>query len=110
MKDFYGHFGVLVRAYAYILALGADGLKKSSDYAVLNSNYLASKLKDYYNLPENVKFKHEFVLAGLKNPNGLVTLDVAKRLMDMGYHPPTVYFPLIVDEAIEKAEKMKKGE
>jgi probable glycine dehydrogenase [decarboxylating] subunit 2 len=110
MKDFYGHFGVLVRAYAYILALGSDGLKKSSDYAVLNSNYLASKLKDYYNLPENVKFKHEFVLAGLKNPNGLVTLDVAKRLMDMGYHPPTVYFPLIVDEAlmIEPTESESK--
>ena len=100
MKDFYGHFGVLVRTYAYVLSMGSDGLKKVSDYAVLNSNYLANQLRDYYNLPENVKFKHEFVLGGLKNPNGLVTLDVAKRLMDMGYHPPTVYFPLIVHESL----------
>ena len=100
MKDFYGHFGVLVRAYAYVLALGSDGLKKASDFAVLNSNYLANQLKDYYNLPQGVKFKHEFALAGLKNPNGLVTLDVAKRLIDKGYHPPTVYFPLIVPESL----------
>ena len=110
MKDFYGHFGVLVRTYAYVLSMGSDGLKKVSDYAVLNSNYLANQLRDYYNLPENVKFKHEFVLGGLKNPNGLVTLDVAKRLMDMGYHPPTVYFPLIVHEAlmIEPTESESK--
>lgn len=110
MKDFYGHFGVLVRAYAYVLALGSDGLKVASDYAVLNSNYLASKLKDYYNLPQGVKFKHEFALAGLKEPNGLVTLDVAKRLIDMGYHPPTVYFPLIVNESmmIEPTETESK--
>lgn len=100
VKDFYGHFGILVRTYAYVLALGSDGLKKASDLAVLNSNYLANKLKDHYNLPEGVKFKHEFVLAGLKEANGLVTLDVAKRLIDMGYHPPTVYFPLIVPEAL----------
>lgn len=110
MKDFYGHFGILVRAYAYILALGSDGLKVASDYAVLNSNYLANRLKDDYNLPLNVKFKHEFTLAGLKNPNGLVTLDVAKRLIDMGYHPPTVYFPLIVNESmmIEPTETESK--
>lgn len=110
MKDFYGHFGILVRAYAYILALGSDGLKVASDYAVLNSNYLANRLKDDYNLPSNVKFKHEFTLAGLKNPNGLVTLDVAKRLIDMGYHPPTVYFPLIVNESmmIEPTETESK--
>lgn len=110
MKDFYGHFGILVRAYAYVLALGSDGLKVASDYAVLNSNYLANRLKDDYNLPSNVKFKHEFTLAGLKNPNGLVTLDVAKRLIDMGYHPPTVYFPLIVNESmmIEPTETESK--
>lgn len=110
MKDFYGHFGILVRAYAYVLALGSDGLKVASDYAVLNSNYLANRLKDDYNLPLNVKFKHEFTLAGLKNPNGLVTLDVAKRLIDMGYHPPTVYFPLIVNESmmIEPTETESK--
>lgn len=110
MKDFYGHFGILVRAYAYVLALGSDGLKVASNYAVLNSNYLANRLKDDYNLPLNVKFKHEFTLAGLKNPNGLVTLDVAKRLIDMGYHPPTVYFPLIVNESmmIEPTETESK--
>lgn len=109
-KDFYGHFGVLVKAYAYVLTLGSDGLKTASNYAVLNSNYLANKLKDYYNLPQGVKFKHEFALAGLKNPNGLVTLDVAKRLIDMGYHPPTVYFPLIVHESmmIEPTETESK--
>ncbi|KXB45350.1 hypothetical protein HMPREF3188_00962, partial [Tissierellia bacterium KA00581] len=92
------------------LALGSDGLKVASDYAVLNSNYLANRLKDDYNLPLNVKFKHEFTLAGLKNPNGLVTLDVAKRLIDMGYHPPTVYFPLIVNESmmIEPTETESK--
>ncbi|NLW22832.1 MAG: aminomethyl-transferring glycine dehydrogenase subunit GcvPB [Tissierellia bacterium] len=102
MKDFYGHFGVLVRAYTYILTMGRDGLNKVSDIAVLNANYLASRLKDYYNLPEeDTIYKHEFVLAGLKGElSEVTTLDVAKRLLDYGYHPPTVYFPLIVREAI----------
>jgi glycine dehydrogenase subunit 2 len=101
MKDFYGHFSIMVRGYAYILSMGSDGLKKASEMAVLNSNYLAHRLKDYYNLQENAIFKHEFVLAGLKDgPSEITTLDVAKRLLDYGYHPPTVYFPLIVHEAI----------
>lgn len=101
MKDFYGHFGIMVRAYAYILAMGKDGLKKVSEMAVLNANYLAHKLKDYYALPDNTIFKHEFVMAGLKSElSEVTTLDVAKRLLDFGYHPPTVYFPLIVHEAL----------
>ena len=101
MKDFYGHFNVLVKSYAYILAMGKDGLRKASEMAVLNANYLGHRLKDYYDLQENTIFKHEFVLAGLKDKSlGVTTLDVAKRLLDYGYHPPTVYFPLIVNEAI----------
>ncbi|NLY08294.1 MAG: aminomethyl-transferring glycine dehydrogenase subunit GcvPB [Tissierellia bacterium] len=101
MKDFYGHVGVLIRAYTYILTLGGDGLYEASTKAVLNANYLSQKLKDKYNLPKDTICKHEFVLAGLKNPgDGVITLDVAKRLMDFGYHPPTVYFPLIIDQAL----------
>lgn len=101
MKDFYGHFNVLVKAYAYILTMGKDGLKKASEMAVLNSNYLAHRLKEHYNLAEDTIFKHEFVLAGLKGSlSEVTTLDVAKRLLDFGYHPPTVYFPLIVREAL----------
>lgn len=101
MKDFYGHFSIMVRAYAYILTMGRDGLKKVSEMAVLNANYLAHKLKDYYSLPGNAIFKHEFVMAGLRSElSEVTTLDVAKRLLDFGYHPPTVYFPLIVHEAM----------
>ncbi|MCF6465302.1 aminomethyl-transferring glycine dehydrogenase subunit GcvPB [Clostridium sp. Cult2] len=101
MKDFYGHFGIMVRAYTYILTMGKDGLKKASEMAVLNANYLGHKLKEHYNLPEDTIFKHEFVLAGLKGSlSEVTTLDVAKRLLDYGYHPPTVYFPLIVREAL----------
>jgi glycine dehydrogenase subunit 2 len=101
MKDLYGHFSIMVRGYAYILSMGKDGLKKASEMAVLNANYLGHRLKDYYNLQENTIFKHEFVLAGLKGElSEITTLDVAKRLLDYGYHPPTVYFPLIVHEAI----------
>lgn len=101
MKGFYGHFGVLVRAYTYILALGAEGLKEVSETAVLNANYMMNKLKDHYYLPLDQVCKHEFVLGGLKEDNlEVTTLDIAKRLLDYGYHPPTVYFPLIVDQAI----------
>lgn len=101
MKDFYGHFNIMVRAYTYILTMGKDGLKKASEMAVLNANYLGHRLKDHYNLPEDTIFKHEFVLAGLKGAlSEVTTLDVAKRLLDFGYHPPTVYFPLIVREAL----------
>ena len=101
MKDFYGHFGILVRAYAYILSMGNDGLKKASQMAVLNANYLKEHLKEDYYLPIETIYKHEFVLGGLKDPlSEVITLDIAKRLLDYGYHPPTVYFPLIINEAL----------
>lgn len=101
MKGFYGHFGVLVRAYTYILSHGAEGLREVSETAVLNANYMMNKLKEHYYLPLDQVCKHEFVLGGLKEENlEVTTLDIAKRLLDYGYHPPTVYFPLIVDQAI----------
>jgi len=101
VKSFYGNFGVLVRAYCYILSMGAQGLKKASEMAVLNANYMKSRLKDYYYLPFDRVCKHEFVLGGLKKGLGVVsTLDIAKRILDYGYHPPTIYFPTIVDNAI----------
>lgn len=101
VKDFYGHFGILVRAYTYILTMGRDGLKKASEMAVLNANYVLSKLKDEYYLPIDTIYKHEFVLGGLKGDlSEVTTFDVAKRLLDFGFHPPTVYFPLIIKEAL----------
>ncbi len=101
VKDFYGHFAILVRAYTYILTMGSDGLRKASTNAVLNANYLLSLLKENYNVPYDTICMHEFVLGGLKNADaGVTTLDVAKGLIDRGFHPPTVYFPLIVHEAL----------
>lgn len=101
VKSFYGNFGVMVRAYTYVLTMGADGLKKASQIAVLNANYIKEKLKKHYYLPIDKVCKHEFVLGGLTKGIGTVsTLDVAKRLLDYGYHPPTIYFPLIIDNAI----------
>lgn len=101
VKNFYGNFGVMVKAYTYILTMGAEGLKKASETAVLNANYLKEGLKKYYNLHIDKKCKHEVVFGGLKyNPNNISTLDIAKRLLDYGFHPPTIYFPLTVHEAI----------
>lgn len=101
MKGFNGNFGILVRAYTYILSMGGEGLKRASEMAVLNANYMQAKLKEHYNLPVDTICKHEFVLAGLKGElNQCSTLDVAKRLLDHGYHPPTIYFPMIVHDAI----------
>jgi glycine dehydrogenase subunit 2 len=101
VKDFYGHFGILVRAFTYILTLGGDGLKKASEMAVLNANYILSQLKDHYYLPIDTIYKHEFVLGGLKDTlSEVTTLDIAKRLLDMSYHPPTIYFPLIINQAL----------
>lgn len=101
IKSFYGNFGVMVKAYTYILTMGAEGLKKVSEMAVLNANYMKEKLKKYYYLPIEQVCKHEFVLGGLEKDNhDVATLDIAKRLLDYGYHPPTIYFPLIVDSAI----------
>ena len=98
IKNFYGNFGVIVKSYAYILTMGRDGLKKASQMAVLNANYLKENLKQYYDLPIDEVCKHEFVLSG---PHGeLNTTDIAKRMLDYGYHPPTIYFPLIIPEAL----------
>lgn len=93
---------MMVRAYTYILMMGADGLKEASTVAVLNANYVKECLKDDYKISYDRVCKHECVFAGLKDNNGgkVTTLDVAKRLLDMGFHPPTVYFPLIVHEAL----------
>jgi len=97
---FYGNFLVAVRAYAYLLQLGDSGLRAVSENAVLNANYLQERLKTTYPLPYDRLCKHEFVLSGEGLPNDVSTLDVAKRLIDYGVHPPTIYFPLIVHEAL----------
>src|SRR5262245_8102173 len=101
VRGFYGPFGVFVRAYAYICAYGPD-LKGMSETAVLNANYLLARLRDAYDLPYDRLCMHEFVLSArnLKREHGISALDVAKRLMDYGFHPPTIYFPLVVPEAL----------
>ncbi len=100
VRSFYGNFGVLVRAYAYILMMGSN-LNLASADAVLNANYIKEKLKGHYDLPYDEPCMHEFVLSGEKQHHqGVSTLGIAKRLMDSNCHPPTVYFPLIVHEAI----------
>lgn len=100
VKGFYGNFGVLVRAYAYVLMMGIN-LKKASADAVLNANYVMEKLKGVYDIAYDRNCMHEFVICGEKQKEqGASTLYIAKRLMDYGFHPPTVYFPLIVHEAI----------
>lgn len=101
IRSFYGNFAIIVRAYAYIRSMGGDGLKRASEVAVINANYIMSKLKEYYDLPYNKTCKHECVFSDkLQNQYGVTTLDIAKRLMDFGFHPPTIYFPLIVKGAI----------
>jgi len=101
IKSFYGNFLVVVKAYAYILSLGAEGLRKVSEAAVLNANYIKEKLKKYYHLPYDRTCMHEVVFSGQwQKESGVSTLDIAKRLLDYGYHPPTVYFSLIVREAL----------
>jgi glycine dehydrogenase subunit 2 len=100
IKAFYGNFSIFVRAYAYILMTGCE-LKDVSANAVLNANYMMNKLKEHYLLPYDRKCMHEFVLSGDKQKEqGANTLAIAKRLMDGNFHPPTIYFPLIVHEAI----------
>jgi glycine dehydrogenase subunit 2 len=107
LRGFQGNYGVFVRSYAYILSLGGDGLQEASETAVLNANYLLARLKEQgvaEHLPAAYDrvCMHEFVLSGapMKKNLGLKTLDLAKRLLDHGFHPPTVYFPLLVDEAL----------
>ncbi len=107
LRGFQGNFGVFVRSYAYIRSLGAEGLREASELAVLNANYLLARLKqdgvaDYLPVAFDRICMHEFVLSGapMKRDLGIRTLDLAKRLLDHGYHPPTVYFPLLVEEAL----------
>ena len=97
----YGNFGVMVKAYAYIRSLGAEGLKEVSENAVINANYIKEKLKGYYHLPYDRSCMHEVVFSGKRQKaRGVTTLDIAKRLLDYGFHPPTIYFPLVVEEAL----------
>jgi len=101
VHSYYGNFGMLVRAYAYILRMGGDGLTNVSERAVLNSNYLRSRIQKVLELPYQELVKHEFVVSCSRlKERGVRAGDVAKRLMDHGYHPPTVYFPHLVDEAL----------
>jgi glycine dehydrogenase subunit 2 len=102
VRSFVGNFGVLVRAYAYVRALGAEGLRDVAEQAVLSANYLKERLRVAFDVPYDRVCMHEFVLSGSRQKQlaGVRTLDIAKRLLDYGFHPPTVYFPLIVDEAM----------
>lgn len=101
VKSFYGNFPVILKAYIYIRMMGAEGLKKASENAVLNARYVINKLKKEYDLPYDKPPMHEGVLSGKKfKEYGIKTLDIAKRLLDYGFHPPTIYFPLIVEEAL----------
>jgi len=100
IKAFWGNFGVILRAYTYILALGAEGLKKVGQIAVLNANYLRAQLQKNYYLPYNRICQHEFVLSDKGIPNEVTTEDIAKRILDYGFYAPTIYFPLIVPGAL----------
>jgi len=100
IKAFWGNFGIILRAYVYILSLGAEGLKRVGQIAVLNANYLRYQLQKKYNLPFNRMCQHEFVLSDKDMPNEITTEDVAKRILDYGFYAPTIYFPLIVNGAL----------
>ncbi len=102
VHSFYGNIGVIIRAYAYIRSLGAAGLKEAAENAVLNANYMKERLKVYYYLPYDRTCQHEFVISAKwqKDKYGVKALDIAKRLLDYGFHPPTIYFPMIVEEAL----------
>ena len=100
VSGFHGNFGVILRAYAYILMLGRENVRMAGKLATLGANYIKESLKDCYKLPIRTVCKHEFVFDGLVNDNGVTTLDVAKRLLDYGFHAPTIYFPLLFHQAI----------
>jgi len=101
VHSFYGNFGIIVRAYAYIRSLGPDGLRQASLDAVLNANYCLSQLREEYHAPFTRFCMHECIVTSKKQTQyGIRTLDIAKRLLDYGYHPPTIYFPMIVEEAM----------
>lgn len=111
MKAFFGNYGIMLRAFSYISTMGSEGLRNASEMAVLNANYMMHRLKKTYNLPIEKVCKHEFVLSGIKDSPKTTTLDIAKRLLDYGFHAPTVYFPLIIPEAmmIEPTETESKA-
>jgi glycine dehydrogenase subunit 2 len=102
VRAFFGNVGVLVRAYCYIRTHGPDGLKRVSENAVLNANYVLSRVKHFLPVPQGGRCMHEFVAsaARLKSEKGISAMDLAKRLLDFGVHAPTVYFPLTVKESI----------
>jgi glycine cleavage system P protein (glycine dehydrogenase) subunit 2 len=101
VQAFNGNFGVLLRAYAYIRSMGPDGLREVSENAIINANYLQARLKEHYQLAHETHCMHEVVFSGKKQKeHGVHTREIAKRLLDFGFHAPTVYFPLVVDEAI----------
>ncbi len=102
MRAFYGNFGNLVRGYAYVRSMGASGLREASEMAVLNANYLLARLREHFDVAYDRVCKHEFVLSGRRqrDRNHVTTRDMAKRVLDYGFHAPTIYFPLIVEEAI----------
>jgi glycine dehydrogenase subunit 2 len=101
VRSFYGNFGVLIKAYAYILTMGAEGLKQAAQAAVINANYIRKKLEGIFDIPYNRPCMHEVIFSDkIQEKDGISTLDIAKRLMDYGFHPPTIYFPLIVHGAL----------
>ena len=111
VSPYHGNFAVAIRAYAYILSLGREHVKEVGPLATLNANYIKESLKDVYELPIDGLCKHEFVFDGLKDKStGVTTMDVAKRLLDYGYHAPTIYFPLLFHESlmIEPTENESK--
>jgi glycine dehydrogenase subunit 2 len=112
VRSFFGNVGVLLRAYCYIRTLGPAGLRRVAEHAVLNANYLLSRVKHFLDVPHGHRCMHEFVasVASLKTERGVTAMDIAKRLLDFGFHAPTVYFPLTVPEAmmIEPTETESK--
>jgi glycine dehydrogenase subunit 2 len=112
VRSFFGTVGILLRGYCYIRTLGPDGLRDVSDTAVLNANYLLSQIKDTFEVPHGDRCMHEFVASAktLREEKKISAMDIAKRLLDFGFHAPTVYFPLVVPEAmmIEPTETESK--
>src|SRR5205807_317274 len=102
VRSFFGNVGILLRGYFYIRTLGPDGLKRVSEQAVLNANYLLARIKHAYEVPHGDRCMHEFVASarGLRRERRVSAMDIGKRLLDYGYHAPTVYFPLVVPEAL----------
>ena len=109
VRSFFGNFGILVRAYAYILSLGGDGLEEASRMALLNANYIRKKLEKSYHLAYNEPCMHECIFTDrVQQRSGVTTLDIAKRLLDYGHHPPTIYFPLVVSGALMSRPRRRR--